>query len=252
MSRRAATGLSAAVALMICVAACTLPAGAQPNGFTPCTNHVAPPPRGPVLRADVDGDGRADRVWLAARMTADGACHFTAVATGKGWTAKLPVVRRGGISLPRLSVLATINSARGAEIVIELNHESQYSDALVLTTRGRRLVQLVAPRNPMNPAGVFGLFTFYNGEGEGGGTIQVDCPKPGTVVTAGFRWLSTGPDPYGDPHYYGERRTYRVTGSFRQVAATVLPNATYAEVEPILLPVEEWRPFRSCAVTPFA
>lgn len=232
--------------------ACLLPANAQPTGPVVCTNHIPPPARGPLLRADLDGDRRADRVWVAGRMTQDGKCHFTAVATGQGWTAKRSVVPRDNSWVPRLVVLAVIDGTRGAEIVIERDRSSNYSSALVLTVRNRHLVTLAAPRNPMNAGGVF---TYANADAPGG-TIQVDCPKPGTVVTSGFRWLSSGSDPYGDPHYYAERRTYHVTGTrFRQVAATVIPNADRGQAADILVPSfspgEVTSPFISCAVTHF-
>jgi hypothetical protein len=104
---------------------------------------------------------------------------------------------------------------------------------------------LPAPSSPLNTAGVFR----YTG---GSAETQVDCGKAGTVVTAGFRSLSTN-DPYTtDPRYYAERRTYRVTGTrFRQVAATVLPNGDRGQAEGLLLSRGETRPFPSCAVSRF-
>jgi hypothetical protein len=82
--------------------------------------------------------------------------------------------------------------------------------------------------------------------------MQVECGKPGTVITAGYRWLSTN-DPYTtDPRYYAERRTYRVTGTrFRQVAATVIPNADRGQAEGVLPTPGAIQPFGRCAVTPF-
>ncbi len=153
-------------------------------------------------------------------------------------------------SVPRLLVLATIDRARGAEIVVEREQTPGHGHVLVLSVRNRRLVTIPAPRTPLSGGGVF---SFYNGGGAVGGATQVDCPKAGTVVTSGWVELPTN-DPYSlDRRYYAERRTYRITGTrLRQVSATVLPNVDRGQAEAILLPTGHWRPFVSCAVTPFA
>jgi hypothetical protein len=250
VTRRASTGGALAIAFACCIAACVVPADARPTAATRCSDTLRVPARGPSLRADLDGDRRPDRVWVAGRKTADTECQFTVVVSGAGgWSAKRSVVPRDATSwIPRLVVLAAIDSTRGAEIVIEREQATDLGYALVLTLRNRRLVTLPAPRNPMNGRGVF----TYSAFDAPGGAVQVDCPKPGTVVTSGFSWLASN-DPYAtDPRWYAERRTYRITGTqFRQVAATVLPSATRGEAEEILLPVGEYRPFVSCAVTPF-
>jgi hypothetical protein len=233
------------------VVAGLFPADARPIAVSGCDPGLQVPPRGPTLRADLDGDGRADRVWVAGRRTAANDCQFTVVvAGGGGWAAKRTIVpRKYTDKAPRLVVLATIDGTRGAEVVIEREEQSNFGFALVLTVRNRRLVTLPAPHNAFNVGDVF----TYSASDAPGGAWQVDCPKPRTVVTSGFRWLSTGPDPYGDPRYYAERRTYRVTGTgFRQVAATVLPNATADEANALVMPSNDYlAPFESCAVTRF-
>jgi hypothetical protein len=241
--------LALVIAISSCVAAAVVPAHAQPTAG--CYSTTA---RRSPLRADVDGDGRADRVSVTARRVSDSGCRFTlAVAGAGGWSTThqiLPSKNPYQIGFsPRLLVLAKIDTVRGAEIVIERDEASDTSFALVLTIRHRRVLTLPAPQNPFNTGGVF---TYYNGNGAGGGEMQVECGKPGTVITAGYRWLSTN-DPYTpDPRYYAERRTYRVTGTrFRQVAATVIPNADRGQAEGVLATPGAIQPFGKCAVTPF-
>jgi hypothetical protein len=250
MSRLAATS-SAAFLVVGGVVAGLFPADARPTAESRCDPGLQVAARGATLRADLDGDRRADRVWLTGRRTAPNDCQFTVVVAGAGgWAAKRTIVpRKYTDKAPRLVVLAAIDGTRGAEVVIEREEQSNFGFALVLTVRSRRLVTLPAPRNPFNVGDVF----TYSASDAPGGAWQVDCPKPGTVVTSGFRWLSTGPDPYGDPHYYAERRTYRVTGvSFRQLEATVLPNATQDEADALVMPSNDYlAPFESCAVTHF-
>ena len=246
---RIAAASSAAFVLVGCVVAGLLPADARPTAASRCDPGLEVPARGPTLRADLDGDRRADRVSVAGRRTAVNDCQFTVVVAGAGgWAAKRTIVpSKNTDKAPRLLVLAAIDTTRGAEVVIEREEQSAFGWALVLTVRNRRLVTLPAPRSSFTLGGVFS----YSASDLPGGATNVDCPKPGTVVTTGYRWLSTGPDPYGDPHYQAERRTYRVTGtSLRQIAITVLPNATQGEVEALVLPFDR-APFASCAVTRF-
>ena len=250
MSRLAATS-AAAITLVGCVVAGLMPADARPTAASRCDPGLAVPARSPALRADLDGDRRADRVWVEGRRTAVNDCRFTVVVAGAGgWSAKRTIVpRKYTDKAPRLVVLAAIDGTRGADVVIEREEQSNFGFALVLTVRNRRLVTVPAPRNPMNANDVF----TYSASDAPGGAWQVDCPKPGTVVTSGFRWLSTGTDPYGDPHYYAEKRTYRVTGTrLHQVAATVLPNATAGEADALVMPGGDYlAPFETCAVTHF-
>jgi hypothetical protein len=244
---RLAAASSAAIVLVGCIVAGLLPADARPTAVSRCDPGLQVPARGPTLRADLDGDRRADRVWVSGRRTAVNDCQFTVeVAGAGGWSAKRTIVpSKYTNKAPRLLVLAAIDTTLGAEVVIEREEGSAFGWALVLTVRNRRLVTLPAPRGSFTPGGVFS----YSATDLPGGATGVDCPKPGIVVTTGYRWLSTGPDPYGDPHYQAERLTYRVTGtSLRQVARTVLPSATQDEVEALVLP-SDLAPFGSCAVT---
>jgi hypothetical protein len=190
------------------------------------------------LRADVNGDRRPDRVWIAARKTGPIQCRYAVVAADPGhWLSSGIVVPRDPTSAPKLVVLASIDRRAGAEIVIERDHGASTAFALVLTKHDGPLTAIRADTSD-------GLFSYA---GSLGNFSDVDCGRrAGTIVTAGAGTL--------DGTTYGaERSVYRINGTrLRRVSRTVLHRVSRDEALSLFPSRREPRPFGSCALTRYA
>ena len=103
-----------------------------------------------AMRADIDGDGSADRVLLAGHWIKGHGCRFTLSATTRNHTYRLRL-REGLLSAPRVSPEARIASLYGAalidphpgaEILVTLDRGASSSGVGVYARRGSRLVFL--------------------------------------------------------------------------------------------------------------
>jgi hypothetical protein len=141
--------------------------------------HVAPN----VLRGDVDGDGRADRVSLDGKR-----CTLLVVrARGRTYSVRL----RSDMLGPEVEKLAPLDARRGDEIVVAVDHGACSDWLHVFTFRRGRLVQMRIPGD--------GYFYYIQcGSGFGG----LDCLARGTV----FAW---GMIPHGRPQRRTTIRIYR-------------------------------------------
>lgn len=152
-----------------------------------CTSHS-------ILRGDVDGDGAADRVSIAGQWDEGHGCRFTLIVRTATRTYPLRL-REGLLEAPNVNVriaylfgLARIDSRRGSEIIVTLNHSASGPAVGVYTLhRGRLSYVPIEGRNRIK-----GIF-WHNQAGLGGS--RADCWKraaSGYVVTMEYQVDSSG------------------------------------------------------------
>jgi hypothetical protein len=139
-----------AVAALSVVAAAGVPGTATPT--RPCsTVSAAAAVRLRVLhvaRADVDGDGRADAVWIGTGRTRRVACRFfLAVRTSRGtFTVRFGLPgydRASDAPPPAVAALARVDAHPGREVVVEVARGASTSFYAILGFERRRLVRFL-------------------------------------------------------------------------------------------------------------
>ncbi len=124
-----------------------------------------------ALSGDVDGDGRPDRVYVAA---AEGnPCDLLLVLEGAAYSSQrfeIPCEKRGeAIAMPPfVKVLADIDRVPGLEILVEIGHGASRTFARLFTIRDRRV-------HPMTIEGQTDRLTIEYGGSAGTGETFVDC-----------------------------------------------------------------------------
>jgi hypothetical protein len=147
-----------------------------------------------ILRGDVDGDEAPDRVSILGRSDERYACRFVLVVRSATQTYRLRL-REGLLQAPNVNVriaylfgLARIDSRRGSEILVTLNHSASGPAVGVYTFRRGRLSYVpIEGRNRIE-----GIF-WHNQAGLGGS--RADCWKraaSGYVVTMEYQVDSSG------------------------------------------------------------
>lgn len=133
-------------------------------------------PRRGTLRGDIDGDGKAETVFVAVSRKSPLRCRYFVVAQGHdseriaalGGTAIRPNFRtEAGSRWPYLSALADIDRRAGLEILVTLDGGAAVQEAGVWTAQGRRLRHM-----PIEGARSNDLFPYG---GSGSGLAVVDC-----------------------------------------------------------------------------
>lgn len=173
------------------------------------------PTVGPVLRGDVDGDGRRDRVTITHAPRAPTTCGFFALArTANGnVAARLPLyegkIRRAGdyataYREPTVMALAAVDGKLGLEIVVRLWHGASHVGGALLTVRDAHLL-------PMRLAGRDAEWVW------GGGVASnnhIDCVygRASGYVAISSEWVERDGRTFGSSRalYRAEETTFRL------------------------------------------
>jgi hypothetical protein len=111
-----------------------------------------------TLRADVTGDGAADRVAVVEDRRVSFRCRFGVAVFSPHRTMVLPLGRfvdkprvrsgqRWPFPQPLIRLLAALDRKRGAEIVVAVSASASSEQAELLTVRRGRLARLRLPRS---------------------------------------------------------------------------------------------------------
>jgi len=193
---------------------------------------------GPAARADVDGDGVADRAWLSAQTSAPASCGILlAVRTRRGLSvARVPgsVAGTAGDSLahglPRLFGLLRLGSGRDLEPVVIVARGAQALSFAAFRISGGRLARVSVPGGRSLQWAV-GLSAF--------GSVDCIGSAEGTLLHEAFAerrsnggWLLT-------------RHTYRLTDSTLQAEKALASVVTKRPALPTGLPFARCRGVRA-------
>jgi hypothetical protein len=148
---------------------------------------------GPGIRADIDGDGAADRLMLTRR-----ADHFTLGITTRRGPTTLTVRGFSGfharaMSVPHIVALRPLNRRPGLEVQVLLWYSASREWLVFYTWHRGRLVPMTGgPHDPAEPRYVWTV-----GGTAGTGYEIADCIAPHTIGLSGAypdvrrRWVST-------------------------------------------------------------
>lgn len=147
-------------------------------------------PVGKMLRGDVDGDGRIDRVRQHVSSERPKRCRWLLVVeTARRVMSSIVQPVPWASTDPRLRMLAEIDSRRGREIVVSLSlPPAVYRAGAVFTVRSGRLLLMRHGDKP--PEGLAHVIPFYDEVPAG-----VDCSnEPGEIVETSGIFAPGGDD----------------------------------------------------------
>lgn len=171
------------------------------------------PTRGGVLRGDVDGDGRSDRVAMAVRRDQPLACRYIL------WVASTTriiseVVRQPSFydtrRTPYLAELARVNRSRGAQLVVDFGIGAGVDSYGIYALLGGRIVRMRVQGDKGTPT----ADTFQSGGSNAGGTNAICAAGPGggIVLEASYPAVTPLPVPTSGTFYVQRGDEYRLSG----------------------------------------
>ena len=167
-----------------------------------------------ALEADVDGDGAADRVFVATRRDAPPRCRYFLVAqTGAAAVVRpIRVAERDAsfaaeIRIPELLALAEVDRRPGAEAVVVVWRGASTEFARIYALREGTFARLRVPGSLSPSRDTFAL------AGSVGNVSAVDCRRRASGLVRTAIAANTGRE------YLLERRLYRLRGTVFHVVA---------------------------------
>ena len=207
-------GTVVAGALVLVVLAVGGTASGSSAGCAPLSAQalVRLPTRG-VLRGDVDGDGRSDRVAMAVRQGQPLACKYVLWVASKGRVISA-VVRQPSLEdtkrTPYLAELARVNRGRAAQLVVDFGYGASVDSYGLYAVLGGRIVRMRVQGYQGTPI----ADTFPSGGSNAGGINSICAAGPGggMVLVASYPAVTPLPVPRSGTVYVLRGDEYRVLG----------------------------------------
>jgi hypothetical protein len=204
-------------------------------------------PGGSPLRADVDGDGRRDRVTLRYAPRARVSCGFVLVVktASRVFAVRVPQsykppqnlrIRDWPFPEPYLAAALELG-ARGSQIVVARSHGASVANVSLYGLAGDRLAQLrFHPRTPDDQLSLFGTV--------GTGSTCARCVRGGPLIVMGI-W----PRDSSGRRWSAQRSEYRLAGAGFSRIRTLTVKGTRRRINAL---ARRWRmgvaPFTGCVV----
>ncbi len=205
-------------------------------------------PGGSPLQADVDGDGRRDRVTLHYAPRARASCGFVLVVktASRVFAVRVPEsykppqdLRIRDWSFPEPYLAAAVElGARGSQIVVARSHGASIANVSLYGLAGGRLAQLrFHPRTPDDQLSLFGTV--------GTGGTYARCVRGGPLIVMGI-----GPRDTSGRRWSAQKSEYRLAGAGFWRIRTLTVKGTRRRIDAL---ARRWRmgvvaPFTGCVV----
>lgn len=205
-------------------------------------------PGGSPLQADVDGDGRRDRVTVRYAPHARASCGFVLVVktASRVFAVRVPEsykppqdLRIRDWSFPEPYLAAAVElGARGSQIVVARSHGASIANVSLYGLAGGSLAQLrFHPRTPDDQLSLFGTV--------GTGSTYARCVRGGPLIVMGI-----GPRDTSGRRWSGQKSEYRLAGAGFWRIRTLTVKGTRRKIDSL---ARRWRmgvvaPFTGCVV----